>query len=46
MKLNILNEIEYIKEQNEVLAEHTIKNEITWLLLKCKNGKNILEHGN
>ena len=34
-----------IMNHNEVLAEHTIKNEIRQLLLKYKHGNDIHEHG-
>ena len=44
---NSLNhETEYIIEQNEVLAEHTIKMRLLGYYFKFKNGSNILEHGN
>ena len=44
LKLN-LNEIEFIIESNEFLAENKIKNDIEQLLLKYKNGNDINEHG-
>ena len=42
---NLNNEIEFILESNESLAENKIKNKIEQLLLKYKHGNNIHEHG-
>ena len=44
-RLKAANEIHFIVRHNEFLAEHTIKNEISWLLFKYKHGNNIHEHG-
>ena len=36
--------IDFIIKHNEVLAEHTMKNEISWLLSKYEHGSNFREH--
>ena len=36
--------IDFIRKNNELLAEHTIKNEISQLTAKYKHGSNIHEH--
>ena len=41
---NLMQETDYIIKQNECLAEHTIKNELSSLLSKHKHGNNIHEH--
>ena len=41
---NLKYEIDLIIKHNECLGEHTIKNEISQLLLKYKHGNNIHEH--
>ena len=42
---NLKDEIEFIIESNEPLAENKIKNEIEQLLLKYRDGNNIYEYG-
>ena len=42
---NLANEIYSIIKHNELLAEHTIKNEVRQLLSKYKHGNNNHEHG-
>ena len=41
---NLKHEINSIMKNNELLAEHTIKNEIKQLWSKYKHGNNIHEH--
>ena len=41
---SLKHEIEFIIKSDEYLAENKIKNRIQQLLLKYKNGNNILEH--
>ena len=41
---NLVNEIYSIRKQNELLAEHTIKNEVSQLLSKYKHVNDIHEH--
>ena len=47
-KVAIITEwkIDFIRKHNELLAEHTIKNEISQLIAKYKHGSNIHEHEN
>ena len=40
----LLNEIDFIIKHNELLTEHTIKNEARQILMKYKQGINIDEH--
>ena len=42
---NVKHEIEFIIKSNESVAENKMKNEIEQLLLKCKHGNDIHEHG-
>ena len=42
---NLKDEIEFIIESDESLAENKIKNEIEKLLLKYRDGNNIYEYG-
>ena len=43
--INLKDEIYSLIKHNELLAEHTIKNEIRQLLSNYKHGNNIHEHG-
>ena len=43
--INLKHEMYSIIKYNELLAEHTIKNEIRQLLSKYKHGKDIHGHG-
>ena len=42
---SLKQEIEFIKKSNESVDEKKIKNGIEQLLLKCKHGNDIHEHG-
>ena len=42
---NLKDEIEFIIESYESLAENKIKNEIEQLLLKYRDGNNVYEYG-
>ena len=42
---SLKHDIHFIVRHNEFLAEHTIKNEISWLLFKYKHANKIHEHG-
>ena len=42
---NLKQEIEFIIKSNESVDEKKIKNGIEQLLLKCKHGNDIHEHG-
>ena len=41
---NLKHKINSIIKQNEFLAEHTIKSEISWVLVKYEHGNDIHEH--
>ena len=41
---NLKHETDFIREHNNFLAEHIIKNKISPLLLKYKHENNIYEH--
>ena len=41
---NLKHEIDFVREHNECLAEHIIKNKISPLLLKYKHESDIYEH--
>ena len=43
--INLKHEIRSVIKHNEVLAEHTIKNEIRQLLSKYEHANDIHEHG-
>ena len=42
---NVEQEIDCFIKNNELLAEHTIKNELRQILSKYKHGNDIHEHG-
>ena len=42
---NLEHGIDSIIKHNELLAEHSIKNEVRYLLSKHKHGKDTHEHG-
>ena len=42
---NLKQETEFILKSNKYLAENKIKNQIEQILLKCKHGSDIHEHG-
>ena len=42
---NLKHEVQFIIKSDESLVENKIKNEIQQLLLKCKHGNDIHEHG-